>query len=490
MGHSLNMSQIHTVQELHKLGWSNRKIAGELKIDRKTVARALTALKEGKAQNKSLSQCSQSKCLPYKAIIEEKLSKGLSTQRIYQDLKSESDFFHSYESVKRFVNRLKASEKKVFAHLETSPGHEAQIDFGQGALTKTKNRYMRPYLFVMTLSCSRHSYQEVVWHQDVATFIRCHERAFQFFGGVPKVIRLDNLKAGVLVARIFEPELNRFYEAYAHHAGFIPVPCLPRKPEHKGKVESAIGYVQDNALKGLRFDSLEQQNKHLRHWNATVAFSRRHGTTKRIIAEMFEEEIPVLKPLPQEEFIMFRIGKRRVHPDAHIEVDSAYYSVPHRLVGQDVEVHFNDRWVKIYFANQLIVQHTKSQPGFFQTHRHHLPRNKTMSEEEFLQDLLSTCRDIGESCFSWAKKVWNDRRQLALRTLSGIKHLRKQYKPSLINAACAKALDIGSVHYHTVKVFCESELKSEADELLERHEIIREISYFQQILDNQEESND
>lgn len=488
MGRWLSMSQISTVQELHKLGWSNRKIASELGINRKTVARVLKALKEGKRI--ALPQVIQSKCLPYKKIIEEKLLKDLSAQRIYQDLKREFAFSHSYESVKRFVNKLRTNEQKVFARLETSPGHEAQVDFGLGAPTKTKNRYSRPHLFVMTLSFSRHSYQEVVWHQNVETFIRCHERAFQFFGGIPKVIRLDNLKAGVLVAHLFEPELNRFYEAYAHHAGFIPVPCLPRKPEHKGKVESNIGYVQDNAVKGLRFDSLEQQNKHLRHWNATIAFPRRHGTTKRLVTEMFEEELPYFKPLPQEEFIMFRIAKRRVHPDAHIEVDSAYYSVPHRLLGKDVEVHYNESWVKVYFADQLLVKHAKSQPGFFQTCRSHLPRSKTMTEEELLQHLLNICQDIGESCFYWAKKVWKDRRQLAFRTLSGIKQLKYKYEPSLINAACAKALDIGSVHYHTVQVFCESELNPEVDKFLKQHEIIREISYFQQILDNKEEDNE
>lgn len=479
MVRKLNNSQIHTIKQLHELGWSNRKIANELGIDRKTVARQLNTAEESSVDS---SQVSQSKCFPYKQIIEEKIEKGLSAQRIYQDLKQEHDFTHGYQSVKRFVSKVKGKEVRVFARRETSPGHEAQVDFGEGALTKTEKGYKKPCLFVMTLGCSRHAYQEVVWHQDVETFIRCHERAFAFFGGVTRVVRLDNLKAGVLKAHLFGPELNPLYDSYAHHAGFTPVPCLPRRPEHKGKVESGIKYTQDNALKAQKFETLTQQNQYLRHWNSSVALVRRHGTTKRVVEEMFEEEKSSLRPSPTEEFITFRLGKRRVHPDAHIEVDSAYYSVPHRLITQDVEVRFNSKWVKVYYAGQLLIRHPKVQPGFFQTERKHLPKSKATTEDELLNELLSSCEEMGQYCHEWAQKVRCDRQHLAVRCLLGIQHLKKSYSTEVINSACSYALDIGSVHYHAVKTFCESQGETVLDDLLEEHEVIRDLSYFGNVL--------
>ena len=166
------------------------------------------------------------------AVIREKVKQELSAERIYQDLVVEYAYPHSYDSVKRYVRKLKAKTPKLFARIHTAAGEEAQVDFGKGAPTEKSGRYHRPWLFKLVLSYSRHSYEEVVWHQDVESFIRCHVRAFHAFGGVPKLIRLDNLKAGVLKAHLYEPELNPLYAAFAKQAGFSSLPCLPGKPEH------------------------------------------------------------------------------------------------------------------------------------------------------------------------------------------------------------------------------------------------------------------
>lgn len=479
----LLMAHIHAIKILHDEGKSQRQIAELLGVNRKTVAAHLQSAKQKPSKN---SESSQSSCLPFKQFIEGKIGEGLSAQRIYQDLKAETDFPQGYDSVRRFVRFLKQSQDKVYARIETSPGYEAQVDFGQGAPTKKGTDYRRPHLFVMTLSYSRHAYHEVVWHQDVETFIRCHERAFNFFGGVPKVVLLDNLKAGVLKASLFEPQLNRLYESFAHHVAFTPLPCLVRKPEHKGKVESGVKYAQDNALKGHRFESLQEQNLHLRVWNTQVAFPRRHGTTKQIVSHRFEEEKARLKPLPETEFVTFKIGIRKVHIDAHIEVDGAYYSVPHRLLGEDVVVHYNAKYVQVYFKDELLVSHVKAQPGYFRTRKAHLPRHKTQNVNELLSELLAMCEEIGVSCHQWADRVWQARRQLALRTLLGLKHLKQKHSAETINKACERASAIGSVHYHTVKIFCDSE-RGRANDLLEEHELIRDLGYFQQIIDNQED---
>jgi transposase len=483
MGRSLTMSQIQTILSLHELGWSERKISRELSLDRKTIRRALSE-KETTLTPPSISH---SKCYPYQALIEGKIALGLSAKRIWQDLKQEVQFAWGYNSVKCFVRSLLDKPPQAYARIETSPGHEAQVDFGQGALTKHKSgAYKRPCLFVMTLSFSRHAYQEVVWNQDVETFIRCHENAFRFFSGTVRVVRLDNLKAGVLAVSFIEPELNRIYESYAHHAGFIPVPCLHRTPEHKGKVESGVKYAQDNALKGLSFESLEAQNAHLRHWNLTIAFARKHGTTKHIVSQRFEEEINHLRPLPSEVFNFFRIAQCRVHSDAFIEVDSAYYMAPSSLIGQDVTVHWSASKVEIYHNNKLLVIHPKVSAGVFQKAPGLVPLTKTMTEEDYLQSLFVLCKEVGPQCQAWAEKVWNDRRQLGLRTLSGIKCLRKNHSDQAINEACSTALAIGSIHFHAIQLLCQVESKPK--DLISQHEIIRDPSYYQGIV-NQGESS-
>jgi len=482
MGRNLTMSQNNTIHELHNIGWSNRKIEEELGIDRRAVARAL---EERLSEKQPELQASQSKCLPFQKLIEEKLSFGLSIKRIWQDLQHEVNFDAGYDSVKRFIRGLTQKDPEPYARMETSPGHEAQVDFGEGALIDCDGKYKRPFLFVMTLSFSRHAYQEVVWRQDVETFIRCHENAFFFFGGVVRVVRLDNLKAGVLKVCLFEPELNRIYESYAHHAGFIPVPCRPRTPEHKGKVESGVKYTQDNGLKGLNFESLDQQNTHLRHWNLTIAFPRKHGTTKQIVANRFEEEKPYLRLLPTETFLFFRIATCCVHSDSFIEVDSAYYMAPSRFIGKDVSVHWNASSVKIYHNNKLLVDHPKVLPGTFQRAPGLVSKSKTITEEEYLKNLLTFCMEIGVKCHEWAEKVWNDRRQLGLRTISGIQSLKKSYSNIAIETACSKALTIGTVHYYSLQVLCEAE-SIDKPKITKDHELIRNTKYYEKIINEGE----
>lgn len=284
---------------------------------------------------------SKSKVWPYHSFIRDKLTLGQSARSIYQDLVTEQGYQGSYDSVKRYVSKLKDREPKLYARIETLPGEEAQVDFGEGAKTLRNGRYRKPWLFVMTLSYSRKSYEEVVWHQDVETFIRCHERAFRHFSGIPAIIKIDNLKSGVLQAHLYEPELNPHYHAFSQHSGFIIMPCRVATPQHKGKVESGVKYAQNNALKGKIFTDLSEQNQHLRYWNRTWASTRIHGTTKRQVSRMFQEEQPCLKPLPEMDFPLFKIGERTVNSlDSHIEVDGAYYPVLPQYMGYKVIVHY------------------------------------------------------------------------------------------------------------------------------------------------------
>jgi transposase len=239
--------------------------------------------------------------------------------------------------VRRYVRRLKHAHPRLVDVMEHPHGEEAQVDFFPGPPTfdEAQGRWRRPWIFRMTLSCSKHGYEEALWTQERDGFLRTHEHAFVRLGGVVKVVRHDNLKAAVVRACLYDPDVSEVYAAFAKRWGFVPLPSRPRHPEENGVAERSGGYVKSNALKGRRFNSLEELAAYLERWNRTVAQLRIHGTTRQQVLKHFREvEQPALQPLPNEPFGLFQVGARTVHPDGHIEVEGAFYSVPHTLVGE------------------------------------------------------------------------------------------------------------------------------------------------------------
>ena len=214
--------------------------------------------------------------------------------------------------------------------LNVSPATKAQVDFGTGTpvITPDGNR-RRTHVFRIVLSHSRKAYSEAVYRQTTDEFLRCIESAFRHFGGAPRRLVLDNLKAAVTKADWFDPELNPKVRSFGEHYGVLFWPTRPRTPRHKGKVEKGIDYVQSNALKARHFTSLEAQNAFLLDWELTVADTRIHGTTRRQVGTHFAEmERAALVPLPSTPFPSFHEGRRTVHRDGHIEVKCAFYAVP------------------------------------------------------------------------------------------------------------------------------------------------------------------
>ena len=279
-----------------------------------------------------------SQCAPLSAVIAPGWRAGLSAQRIYQDLVAGHAFTGGYDAVKRFVRQRAPRTELPFRRMECAPGHELQVDFGLGAWVLAEGR-RRPHLFRAVLSHSRKGYTEVVWHQTSESFIRCLENAFRHFGGVPATVVPDNLKAGVLQADWYDPQLNPKLEEFARHYGTVILPTKPVMPRHKGKVESGVKYAQNNGVKGRRFESLAAQNAHLSGWEKNVADTRIHGTIRQQVGKLFEAvERPALQPLPASLFPVFEEALRNVHRDGYVEFKKAYYSVPPEYVGRQVWV--------------------------------------------------------------------------------------------------------------------------------------------------------
>src|SRR5262245_49629667 len=173
--------------------------------------------------------------------------------------------------------------------MECPPGQELQVDFGRGGWVVENGKRRKTHLFRCVLSYSRKAYSEVVWRQTTENFIRCLENAFRHFGGLTTTVVIDNLKAGVLRADWFGPQLNAKLEEIARHYRTAILHTKSAMPRHKGKVEAGVKYAQNNAVKGRRFQSLTEQNQFLLQWERTTADTRIHGTTRQQVAKCFEE---------------------------------------------------------------------------------------------------------------------------------------------------------------------------------------------------------
>ena len=343
-------------------------------------------------------ECGRSACEPYRQVILKKLEQGLSAQRIYQDLVGDG-FDHEYHSVRRFVARLQRTSSLPFRRMECVAGEEAQIDFGTGAwIELPEGKRRRSHVFRIVLSHSRKGYSEAVYRQTTEDFIRCIENAFWHFGGVPKVLVIDNLKAAVKQPDWYDPELNPKIQSFCEHYGCVVLPTKPRTPRRKGKIESGVNYVQENGLKGHGFTSLEKENDHLLHWETTVADTRLHGTIRKQVGKLFQEvERGTLQPLPVERFAFFHEGKRIVHRDGHIEVAKAYYALPAEYLGHEVWVRWDLRMVWIYNQRmeQISVQ-SRKEPGQFSTPPEYIHSYKRSGVEDGAVALLNRARRVGE----------------------------------------------------------------------------------------------
>jgi len=494
MANRLTMAKINAILTLHESEHSNREIARLLGVHRETVGKYVAG---NEAQNRPnaptgseavgggggpppVSTGPPSDCEPFGQLILEKIEHGLSAVRIHQDLCEEPGFAASYHSVRRFVGRLRKKSELPFRRLETLPGEEAQVDFGTGAPIHTPQRKRRrPWIFRIVLSHSRKAYSEAVYRQSTESFIQCLENAFRHFGGVPKRLVIDNLKAAVHKADWYDPEIHPKLQSFAAHYGTVFLPTKAYTPRHKGKVESGVKYVKQNALKGRVFRSLAEENQFLLDWETHVADTRIHGTTKRQVNRLFEEhESEALLPLPVDRFPFFHEARRAVHRDGHVEVDKAYYSVPPEYVGRRLWVRWDGRLVRVFNDRwQQVAVHAKAEPGRFRTAAEHIPKEKVSAVERGTDALLRQVAAIGPQTRQWAEAMTQARGVEGVRVLVGLKALAGKYDAESLEKASDIALSHGAYRLRSIRQLLKRQAsKQKQFDFLQQHPIIRPLS--------------
>lgn len=470
----IHMNYIRDIVYRLRQGQSEREIARDVGISRPTVHKyKIMAEKEGYLeQERGLAEIEQiaeilgpaphpprvpSSLEPYQEIVERMLEQGVEMTAMWQRLRDDHGYQGSYSSVRRLVHRLRVVDKSEEAviRVHSEPGEEMQVDFGSvGRLFDPKTGSLRTaYVFVATLSYSRHQYAELVFDQKVSTWIRLHRHAFEHFGGVPRKVKPDNLKAAVIKVLVYDPVLGEAYRRMALHYGFLISPTAPGEPQQKGKVENGVHYVKRNFIAGQEFADINFANRRLLKWIFEVAGIREHGTTHRAPLYLFAEyEQEALQLLPEEPFDLMAIKPVSVHQDCHVVIDGSFYSVPYTWIGQKLDAYIHENIIEIYAGHELVSTHVRShEKGKWHTRMDDYPAFKAA----YLTHTPDYCRKaaarLGPATLQVVEHLLADRPLDRLRSVQAILKLENNVGGKRLEAACARAVYFGDMRYRHIK---------------------------------------
>ena len=287
----------------------------------------------------------------------------------------EHGFSAKYHSVRRYVRRLLKKTELPVRRLEVDPAQKPRSTSAWARPVKNEHgKLRRPWVFRIVLSALRKGYSEAVWQQSTEAFIGALENAFRHFRRRPAKPCHRQPEGRRERGDWYDPEVHPKLQSFAAHYGTVFLPTKPYTPEHKGKIESGVKYVKNNALRARVFDSLQKQNEFLLDWEQTVADTQIHGTTAAGADRVRNVEQPVLGPLPVERFPFFHEARRSVHRDGYVEVDKAYYSAPPEYVGHQVWARWDGRLVRLFNDRwEQVAVHAKTEPGRFRTDPRHIP---------------------------------------------------------------------------------------------------------------------
>lgn len=478
------MHRLQDLVRLHRMGSDAREVARLLQMGPNTERKYREALaKEGllsgepadlpelevlktavlKHHPPQTAPQEESSIEKWRALVQTKLDDGLGPRAIYDRLRQEhKDFSGTYYAVKRMCRRLakstgpKASD--IAIPVDTAPGEIAQVDFGEipKLLDPTSHVLRRAWVFVMVLAHSRHMFAKVVFDQRIETWLQLHVEAFTAFGGVPKVIVPDNLKAAVVRAAFGlngVAELNRSYRELARHYEFKVDPTPAYAPKKKGKVESAVKYLKHNALIGRDEEDIDDVNRALTTWVREIAGERIHGTTGKKPIEVFDQiERAQLLPLPNKIFEPVIWKRAKVHQDAHVSFERRLYSVPWRFTGREVWIRATRTTVAIFADDTRIATHSRTSRGMRSTIETHLPENRRDLRHRSREYWEERAAAIGDEVRTYISEVFDSDDVLSqLRAVQAIVTHLEKFPPQRAIAACVRAKFFANYSYQGIK---------------------------------------
>jgi hypothetical protein len=470
------MNDIREIIRYLKLGVSERETAEALGVARRTVGRyGELANEQGWLSSESAlpdeTTIAQTLMLfnktgdhvvsrfgPYSEQIKVWRSAGVSILEICRRLNEDLHVVCSYAPVWHFVTKLEGRGREVVMRVETEAGEEGQVDFGYAGKMwdPVTKRSRKAWLFVMTLGYSRHQFVRFVFDQTVETWLECHTRAFEFLGGVPKRIKLDNLRAAVVKASLYDPLIQRSYRECAEYYGFLISPCRVATPQHKGKVEAGVKYVCSSFLPGRDYNNsvcdVTKANVDVIGWITQIAGIRIHGTTKRKPLEVFEaHERNALLPLPETTFEPAQWTELKCHRDGYVVYGGSYYSVPGEHVGEIMSVRITAKKIELHANHTRVATHSRADmPGSRTTNSAHLDPQKVKGMRSF-STCLAQAQSIGPNTTTVIEELLGDKVVDRSKAAAGLIRLTEIHSPELLERACQRAIELGDMTSLTVR---------------------------------------
>ena len=479
----LTMYKQITIQTLHKQGTPSTRIAREVGCHRNTVANVL----QRDTIIEKQTRVKPSGFEPYEVQIKEWLDKKTSRRRMYEVLHENHRVEEKYDTLCKYIQKHFPKPVAAFGVQIVEPGEVAEIDFGYlGMFPGPLGGLVKTYGLAAVLGYSRAGYFAICYDQKLETLIRELTNAFAYFGGVPKRLKVDNMRTAILQNQHYDLVFNQDFLEYANHYTTVVIPCTPYHPQQKGTVESVIKYLQGNFISERTFTDSADMKRQLRHWMTTYANARTHGTTRRVPMEvLLTEEREKLQPLPVESFSFFNRGVRTVGANSHIHFENAYYSVPCHLVAKEVTVRWNEHMVRIICeGEQVAVHHKSTQQGIYVTERSHLPDYKVYSHTEYQARFEAKFADMGTDAHAYFRMLLEQKESYWFRIARSILGVREHYGNAAVNASLKRALYYGVRDVATIKNILKKKLYREETEpkLLERTVtdslLTRELTYY------------
>ncbi len=372
---------------------------------------------------------------------------GLSIVKI-EELLARSGCVVPYRTLHRFAVercgfRVKSTTVRV---VDGEPGVECQIDFAQMGFLLEVGRRRRVHALIFTAVVSRHMFVWLTYSQTLSAVIAGCEAAWEFFGGVFKVLIPDNLKAVVTDPDAVNPRLSRGWLDYAQHAGFHTDPARVRRPQDKPRVERVVQYVRGNFWAGETFLDLADAQDRAVIWCSDRAGRRIHGTTAARPVEMFAQlESRCLLPVPAPYDVPI-FGRVKVHRDFHVEIARSLYSAPEHLIGQYLDARADSELVKLFRAGALVKTHPRQPPGGRSTDRADLPAERAGYAMRDLTGLITVCTGHGPNIGIYAERLLDDPLPWTrMRSVYRLLGLVRRYGPVPVETACSRSLDLDVV---------------------------------------------
>ena len=477
------MSTIREVLYQHIKGNSQRQIARSFDLSRDTVRKyielakpenltALTSdyqlneiaikIEEKLYQNGARQKASAMEILvKYNEEIGNWLKQRNITHTQIQRLLLAERVNVSNRSINRYIQKAFPKLPKNTIHIKTEPGQEAQVDFGYiGKMQDVEGKNRKLYAFVMTLSHSRYRYVEFTFSQNQVSWAQLHINAFNFFGGVPNRIILDNLKAGVIKPDIYDPTLNETYSELSRFYSFTIDPTKVFKPEHKGKVERSIRIVKEQLIAGKSYHNIIEANSEAIKWCKNEISHRVCTTTgsKPIDLYLFEEKEHLL-PMPSSVFDMPIWTRCRVQNDHHFVVKGNFYSVPTKYIGEEISVRLGMKTVTAYYKHQIIKTHPRNyNKGQWITDEKDYPKSALYYLENNPEKCLSCAKGIGNSTYQVISRILASGGRISLRKVQGILRLSQTYGNDRLEAACLRAVSYDNYTYEAISNILKNKL--------------------------------